>query len=244
MLFRIYLLLTLTILILYGHGKSIKQQKVLLVALDGFRWDFLNKTKAPNLHNIVKTGVSVEYVLNVFPTTTLPNHQSIVTGLYTENHGLIDNSFFNPDNGKIFNGQLESEWWSQSTPIWVVNQKQGHKSGACFWPGHRVKYENMTAEYLPDKKYTGPYKRDKIMQMNDRLDLVVDWLKRDDVTFVALYAEQIDEAAHEYGADSNKTKNKNMLKYAIKTIDEMVKNLKEKLKEEKLSSTVNVILIG
>ena len=30
----------------------------------------------------------------VFPTKTFPNHYSIATGMYVENHGLIGNQFF------------------------------------------------------------------------------------------------------------------------------------------------------
>ena len=195
-----------------------------------------------------KTGVSVDYVLNVFPTSTLPNHQSLVTGLYPENHGLIDNEFFNPENEKKYYGQSDAEWWSQSTPIWILNQQQGHKSGVCFWPGQRVRYKNMTPDYLPAKKYTRPYKRenkgDKEMPIKDRIKLVVDWLKNDDVTFVALYADTIDEVAHQYAPDSNRKKYKNMIKNALKETDQMMKSLKDQLEKENLTSKVNVIMIG
>ena len=42
-------------------------QKVLLISLDGFRWDFQNKTDTPNLDWIIKHGVTSNYVQNVFP---------------------------------------------------------------------------------------------------------------------------------------------------------------------------------
>ncbi|XP_057291741.1 bis(5'-adenosyl)-triphosphatase ENPP4-like [Hydractinia symbiolongicarpus] len=224
-----------------------KNQKILLVSLDGFRWNFREKTETPNLDKIVnKHGVSVEYVLNVFPTSTLPNHQSIVTGLYPENHGIIDNSFLNPEDGTIFNGGLDSKWWNQSTPIWIENQIQGHESGVCFWPGYQVNYKNKTPSYTPDEKFKAPYEttEKKDMELNDRLDLVIDWLKKDNVTFVALYTECVDETAHDHSPDSNETKSKLLMMKAINTIDEFIGTLQDKLEEEDLKSFVNVIMIG
>lgn len=224
-----------------------KNQKVLLISLDGFRWNFREKTETPNLDKIVnKHGVSVEYVLNVFPTSTFPNHQSIVTGLYPENHGIIDNSFLNPEDGTIFNGDLDSKWWDQSTPIWIENQIQGHESGVCFWPGYQVNYKNKTPSYTPDEKFKAPYEatEKKDMELNDRLDLVIDWLKKDNVTFVALYTECVDETAHDHSPDSNETRSKLLMMSAINTIDEFIGTLQDKLEEEDLKSFVNVIMIG
>ena len=223
-----------------------KKQKVLLISLDGFRWDFRNKTSTPILDEIVKNGVSTEFVINVFPTSTLPNHQSIVTGLYPENHGMIDNIFMDPETGKIFNGQPDIDWWNASTPIWTENELQGKKSGVIFWPGYDVKYQNTTVEYLPSDDFVAPYDHSKgdVMTIKDRIRLAMHWLQKPDVTFVALYTEHADEAAHNYAPDSEIPKNKEILADAIQHIDEMLKNIQKGLADENLTDTVNIIMIG
>ena len=112
-----------------------KHQKVLLIGLDGFRWDFLsnNKELFPNINSLTSNGVSVTKVENVFPTNTLPNYYSIVTGLYAENHGIIDNQMIDQRTGDKFSMEnSDSKWWSEAEPIWITNQKQGHKSGVCY----------------------------------------------------------------------------------------------------------------
>ena len=83
-----------SILEAYAAGK----ETVILVSFDGFRWDYLdmNRTKTDNFESIIKNGVRAEYVQNVFPTVTFPNHYTIVTGQYSESHGIISNNMFDP----------------------------------------------------------------------------------------------------------------------------------------------------
>ena len=58
--------------------------KALLVSMDGFRWDYIqNISGLGNFSRMAKTGVSVDYVNNVFVTKTFPTHYSIVTGRVT-----------------------------------------------------------------------------------------------------------------------------------------------------------------
>lgn len=106
---------------------------LLVVAFDGFRWDYVSEHRTPHLWQIVTKGVwAPKGVKNQFPTATLPNLYSIVTGLYEENHGLIGNIMYDPDfredfdywqngNREIFENSRNSKWYS-GTPIWQVRQ--------------------------------------------------------------------------------------------------------------------------
>ena len=72
-----------------------KAHYVVLVSLDGFRWDYAVRDGAPHLLALGKQGVwAPEGMLPSFPSLTFPNHFSIVTGLYPEHHGLVANSFY------------------------------------------------------------------------------------------------------------------------------------------------------
>ena len=52
---------------------------VILVSLDGFRWDYLNRGISPNLEKIRETGVSALSLRPSYPSKTFPNHLSIIT---------------------------------------------------------------------------------------------------------------------------------------------------------------------
>ena len=55
---------------------------VILISLDGFRWDYFGRTATPNLDGLMARGVHARWMVPAFPSLTFPNHYSIVTGLY------------------------------------------------------------------------------------------------------------------------------------------------------------------
>lgn len=70
-------------------------------------------------------GTYASYIENVFPTKTFPNHHTIATGLYTEVHGVIGNSFYDPDMQKIVKMSYEMFHYNEEIePIWVFNDNQ------------------------------------------------------------------------------------------------------------------------
>ena len=84
----------------YMHGtggtNAIHQQSkpyLILISIDGFRWDYMDRHPTPNMDWIAATGTKAERLLPVFPTLTFPNHYSIATGLYPDHHGLVANDF-------------------------------------------------------------------------------------------------------------------------------------------------------
>src|SRR5688572_19436601 len=94
--FRVWFVLIVAILWMAFPGAGLHAQNhsqhwgkphVVLVSLDGFRWDYLDRFSVPNLKRIALGGVRAQSMLPVFPSKTFPNHYSIVTGLYPENHG-------------------------------------------------------------------------------------------------------------------------------------------------------------
>ena len=54
--------------------------KVLLVSMDGFRWDYINKAATPNFDRMAQEVVRVSYITSTFTTKTFPCHYSIATG--------------------------------------------------------------------------------------------------------------------------------------------------------------------
>src|SRR5690349_6594976 len=67
---------------------------VVLISIDGYRYDYTEKYHPPTLDRFRKTGASAKSLIPVFPSKTFTNHYSIATGLYSENHGIVANRFF------------------------------------------------------------------------------------------------------------------------------------------------------
>src|SRR3954462_3039714 len=89
---------------------------VVLISLDGFRWDYLDRYPAPHLRELAQQGARAEGLVPVFPSLTFPNHYTIVTGLYPEHHGIIANEMYDPQLGQTFQihdreAVVRSEWW-------------------------------------------------------------------------------------------------------------------------------------
>ena len=69
--------------------------KLVLISLDGFRWDYLKRDlPLENLRKFAAEGIRAKWLINQFQTKTFPNHWTLVTGLYEESHGIIENVFY------------------------------------------------------------------------------------------------------------------------------------------------------
>jgi len=112
---------------------------LILISLDGFRWDYLRKAPAPALQRLVDRGVRADGLIPSFPTKTFPNHYTIVTGLAPEHHGIVANDIRDVATGRTFAMSKASEvrdpmWWG-GEPLWVTAERAGRRAGTMFWPG-------------------------------------------------------------------------------------------------------------
>ncbi|OCT81338.1 hypothetical protein XELAEV_18028157mg [Xenopus laevis] len=206
--------------------------KLILLSFDGFRADYLTRFPMPNLQEFMKEGVEVEEVKNVFITKTFPNHYSLVTGLYAESHGIVANRMYDADTKQVFHmNDSHSKWWDEATPIWLTNQKQGHRSGCAMWPGSDVSIHNTTPSDFLYYNHT--------VSFAQRVNHITTWLTRpnDSINFAAIYWEEPDASGHRYGPDDYGN-----MSGVLKEVDKNVGYLMSELKKANLWDTVNVII--
>lgn len=100
--------------------------RILMVITDGMVYDYENYASMPNLKKLMMNGVKADRMIPSFPTKTWPAITSLMTGLYTESHGIILNEFLDVQTGEVFSyeGNKESTYFKDE-PIWMSNQKQG-----------------------------------------------------------------------------------------------------------------------
>ena len=70
-------------------------QKLLILSVDGCRPDALLKAEAMNLRAIADSGMYTWWALSRPPTKSGPCWSSIFTGVWTDKHGVTDNTFAN-----------------------------------------------------------------------------------------------------------------------------------------------------
>ena len=70
---------------------------MILISFDGFRHDYVQKYPTPNFDQFITNGVAAEAMIPSYPSKTFPNHYTIVTGMYPNNHGLVDNNFYDSE---------------------------------------------------------------------------------------------------------------------------------------------------
>ena len=82
---------------------------------------------SPILNLMARCGVRAESMMPVSPTLTFPNHYSIVTGLYPESHGIVNNNFYDPDlelSFSLSNPNATQPYWWFGEPVWYTAKKQ------------------------------------------------------------------------------------------------------------------------
>lgn len=171
---------------------------VILVSFDGIRAEYLKRLDLPNFERVARNGVRSVGMIPVFPSKTFPNHFSIVTGLYPEHHGVVGNSFWDPQRGAAYGLSdslaVRDASWYRGEPIWTTAEKQGMVAAAFFWPGSEAPIAGVRPSYA--KAYDGR------VPNADRVDTVLAWLglpveRRPHV--ITMYFSDVDGAGHRNG---------------------------------------------
>src|SRR6478672_5951965 len=115
---------------------------VLLISIDGFRSDYLDRRLTPNLSRLADQCVRGEGMTPSYPALTFPNHYTLVTGLRPDRHGVVHNTMHDAVLGD-FKASNESNagdarWWNGAEPIWVTAEKHGLATATMFWPGSQA----------------------------------------------------------------------------------------------------------
>jgi len=204
---------------------------LILVSIDGFRWDYLNRGVTPNLSALAAGGVRAERMLPSFPSITFPNHYTLVTGLYPDHHGIVNNTFEDAAAGGVFHMSSKDEaWWDEGTPIWVSAERQGVGAATEFWPGSEVAVHGVRPERWE------PFNQAKTS--DQRVDTLLGWLDAPAAArprFLTLYFDIVDTAGHHHGPDSPE------VNAAAATVDAAIGRLEAGLKARGLDANLIVV---
>jgi predicted AlkP superfamily pyrophosphatase or phosphodiesterase len=222
---------------LVSNGTAMFAPTTIIISLDGFRADFLNRGLTPRLNALVKEGVSPLYMLPSFPSVTFPNHYTLATGLYPESHGVVGNTFWDPTLREEFyytdpSRSMDPKWWN-GEPFWVTAQKQGLKTAVHMWPGSEVRIADTEPTYVD--KYNG---KEMLSRKVDRILEFLDMPDADRPQLIAAYVPNVDADGHRYGPNSTE------IRFTISKVDKMLDNIFKGLEKRHLTGIVNVIVVS
>ncbi len=210
---------------------------LVLISIDGFRWDYLQRFAPPALTRLAGDGVHAEALVPLFPSKTFPNHYAVVTGLTSAHHGIISNNMSAPDIPGRFSMSnrevlADSRWWG-GEPIWNTAERQGRIAAAMFWPGSETVIGGRQATYWM------PY--DDGMPHARRVEQVLEWLRLPDgrrPSFVTLYFSEVDSAGHREGPDSPAVRD------AVLDVDRAIGSLMDGVQAAGLSDRVHYVVVS
>lgn len=209
---------------------------VLLISLDGFRWDYceLYAAETPNLRRLRAEGASARGLIPVFPSNTFPNHYSIATGLRPSHHGIINNRFFDASSGRYFSYNLpasnhDGSWWG-GEPVWITARRQGRASACYFWPGSEAEIGGFRPTFWKPYDYS--------VAFENRLAELMSWLKlpvQERPAVITFYLEEANSVGHSAGPGSPE------LGQAIKKLDAQIGAILARAKAEQVAFNVVIV---
>jgi predicted AlkP superfamily pyrophosphatase or phosphodiesterase len=218
-----------------NSDETLKKPYLVMVSIDGYRFDYNKKFSPPNLSQIGVAGVQAESLQPVYPSKTFPNHFSIVTGMYADHHGIVSNEFYDPARDAKYSlpdrAAVEDGSWYFGEPIWLTAGRQGMLSAAYYWVGSESDIQGGHPNYF--------YRYDDSVPVGARIDQVLTWLKLPEKKrphLINLYIESVDAAAHRYGVDSKEVRD------AVAAVDLQIGRLRDGLKE--LHLPINLMVVS
>ena len=209
----------------------------ILISLDGFRPDYLDRGNTPALNALAADGARGA-MRPSFPSLTYPNHYTLVTGKRPDHHGMVNNTLeaeevpgvsFSMSNHEAVG---DARWWDEAKPIWVSAEQQGVHAGVLFWPGSEAAIDGVRPTYW--KVY------DEKLAYDDRVDTVLSWIdaRAPALGLATLYFDATDTEGHHYGPDSPE------VNAAARRVDAAIGRLVAGLKARGLYATTNIIVVA
>jgi predicted AlkP superfamily pyrophosphatase or phosphodiesterase len=173
-----------------------KESTVIIISMDGVRYDIAEKNDLEAFKRMDKSGVRAEYLRPVYQSTTYPAHVTLATGVYPDKHGIIHNSFFDKVKGD-FSYDADANWLDIA-PIWVLAEQQDIRSAVFFWVGSETDWNGVGASYRK-----APF--DASIKEEIKIRQILDWLDMDDEKrprLIMSYWDGTDDLAHQQGPSS------------------------------------------
>lgn len=210
---------------------------VIVVSLDAFRHDYLDRYHPRSLASLAERGIVARALIPPFPSKTFPSHFSIATGLYPGSHGILSNTFYDPALGRWFRvkdtATVRDGRWYGGVPIWVAAEREGVHTSVFFWPGSEAAVHGAR----PSKWWS--YRAS--VPDSERVDASIAQLGLPAGSrphLLMLYLTDVDDTTHRYGPETPRTA------VAVAALDRAVSRLLESIDRLPIRDSVNVVVVS
>lgn len=166
------------------------QPKVVLLSFDGLAARSFSARTMPQMWRLRREAWTGEGV-PPFPSTTFNGHATLATGCWPEHHGIVANSFMDPEAG--FVPYTATAALLQREPLWIAAQRSGVKAAVYHWPCATGAWNGETPwriePFRPGTSDAGAL-------------AFCDTALNDGAQLVMAYFSGMDEEAHHHGPDS------------------------------------------
>jgi predicted AlkP superfamily pyrophosphatase or phosphodiesterase len=231
---RITAVIALGVLVFAAVASAAPDDITILISIDGFRADYLDRGITPVMTGLARNGVRSAMEPS-FPSVTFPNHFTLITGLYPDHHGIVDNHFEDKALGRVWDPRdpFDPVWWKGVTPLWATAEAQGVRSASMFWPATGADAQGrqpaLAVSFTPD------------VPMDQESAQVLAWLDLPAAQrphFILLYFFYVDHVGHDAGPDGPATET------AIGQADAALGKLVDGLKQRNLFDRTNIIVVA
>lgn len=220
------------------NGTHWHKPTTLLISLDACRHDYITPDYAPFLSALKLNGTSAPKLRPSFPPVTFPQHHTLATGLYPQEHGIVGNSFFAPDLDMAYSSadptiNGKGGFFSKE-PLWSTAVRQGIRTTVRMYPTSENDAGFAKPRIIPfdgSKATVDRYHVDDILgeldkPFRERPQLIMD------------YANPIDTNGHAHGAEGQHAKD------AVARMDAMVRAVWEGLTARHLQDIVTLVVVS
>ena len=176
----------------------------------------------PSLDQLKSDGTWTDHFVPVFPTISLTNHTSYMTGCLPGNHGILNNKFYDPERG-LYDHSPDADWRTGCLSLFEVAEGQGLRSAVLGYAGRMSSSRGPLASRVSEEERFEDFPSD-VERANQVLELLaLEETERPEL--IVVYFKGPDGAAHFKGIDSTETIE------AVRRSDTIVGQLKAKLAE-------------
>jgi len=166
---------------------------VIVLSWDGMRHDFPDLDKFPALQRLENEGVRAKSLIPVYPSSTFPTHVSMATGVNPNEHGIVDNTFYDQHKGHYaYSGDAD---WLEAEPIWITAERQGVKAATFFWVSSETDWQGQGVSFR-----RSPF--DESVPEGEKVDQILNWLDLPEEIrphLIMSYWRGTDDVAHSKG---------------------------------------------
>jgi alkaline phosphatase D len=194
-------------LLLPAAAATPPERTVIVVLFDGFAPAELDAAKnTPAFDRLKREGAWSRNLVPAFPTISIINHTTFLTGCWPEHHGIVSNVFIDPVKGRFGDDHGDAgdaAWRTGCETIWEAAERQGVRSAAFNFVSRWSSKTGPRATYInPEVPWKQHESDDTIIGRAIKL-LKDPGLKHP--RLIALYFSIPDRVAHKYGTTAPET---------------------------------------